>query len=246
MSQPIQFQELATIIKRLLKERGISYRELARRLALSESSVKKLFIAEDCSLLRINQICAVLGVSLADVMTNIQEEPIRKYRHTPEQEEFLVANPQAFHLYCKIVFDGLQPEELQKAFNISPAALFKLLRDLDKHNLIQIMPNNRVKHPDMKMVLWENAGPLIAKMKCEWPSRLLDMVIGNENREGYRLSLRSYYMKKSTLLEFIAALTELELEFARRAIREERLEKEQTIPVSTVCAIAPRSFIESL
>jgi DNA-binding Xre family transcriptional regulator len=246
MNQPIQFQEIASVIKRLLKERGITYRDMAHKLALSESSVKKLFVSNDCSFRRLSQICAILGISVSDLMTSLDEMPMRSHRHTPAQEEFLLANPQAFHLYCKIVFEDLQPENLQKIFNISHGALFKILRSLDKHNLVQLMPDGEIRYPDMGMVLWENAGPLAAKMKREWPGRLLDMVIGNEGQEGYRLTLRSYHMKKSTLAEFIRAFSDLEFEFARRSLREERLERDQTIPVSTVSAVAPRSFIERL
>lgn len=246
MSQPVQFQEIASVLKRLLKDRGITYRELAHRLALSESSVKKLFISNDCSFKRISEICNILEISVSDLMASLDEMPVRSHRHTPAQEEFLLANPQAFHLYCKIAFEDLQSQQLQKTFDISHAALFKLLRSLDKHNLIHLMPNGEIRYPNMGMVLWENAGPLVAKMKREWPSRLLRMVDGNESQEGYRLTLRSYHMKKSTLAEFLRALTDLEFEFARRSLREERLERDQTIPVSAVSAVAPRSFIETL
>lgn len=246
MSQPIQFQEIAPVIKRLLKERGMTYRDLAQKLALSESSVKKLFIANDCSFQKISQICSILAISVSDLIASLEDMPVRSHRHTPAQEEFLLANPQAFHLYCKIVFEDFQPKTLQRIFNISESALFKILRSLDKHNLIQLMPDGEVRCPNMEMVLWENSGPLVAKMKREWPGRLLKMIEDNETQEGYRLTLRSYNMKRSTLAEFIQAMTDLEFEFARRSLREERLERDQTIPVSTISAIAPRSFIETL
>lgn len=246
MSLPIQFREVAVVLKRLLRARGITYRELAEKLALSESSVKKLFIAEDCSFARICQICAILQISVADLMTGVEEEPVKRHRHTPAQEAFLVSDPQAFHLYCKIIFDGLQPEALRAVFQISESLCFQLLRKLDKQDLIRLMPDGRIQFPDMSMVLWENAGPLVAKMKREWPQRLLDKVIGREDQDGYRLTLRSYHMKRSTLSEFLRAMTDLEFEFARRSVRESRLERDQTVPVSALSVVAPRSFVEGL
>lgn len=246
MNEPIRFQEVAEILKRLLKQKGITYKELAKKLSLSESGIKKLFISDDCSFSRLNEICVAIGVSISDVLDAVYETPIKSHRHTREQEEFLVSNPKAFNIYCKLTVEEMSITELKRNFKISESELFKILKSLDKYDLIQLMPEGRIRFPDKSMTLWENAGPLVAKMKREWPAQLLKTIIGNENLPGYRLALRSYRMKESTLKEFIDAITEIEFEFARRGYRETQLERENTILVSNVNALAPRSFIEKL
>lgn len=246
LTPPVRFQEVAALLKVLLKQRGLSYRDLAVHLRLSESSVKKMFIAEDCSLERLGDICTLLGTTLTDVLISLQEAPVQVHRHSPEQEKFLVENPRALNVYFKLVCEEIAPEEVRLVFGLSQAAFFKILRSLDRYDLIQLMPNGEVKFRDMNMVLWENAGPLVAKMKREWPLRLLDMVNSAGEAPGYRLSLRIYRMKPATLRDFIQAFSDLEIEFARRAQREDRLQHSETIPVAMMAAFAPRSFVERL
>jgi DNA-binding Xre family transcriptional regulator len=246
MNQPVGFREISVVLKKVLKERGITYRELARQLKLSESSIKKLFTSDDCSLKRLGEICSVLGISLQDLMAAVHETPIQVHRYTPEQENFLVTNSKAFHVYWKIVYEESTTTEVMKQFGLSNDALFKILRSLDKQNLLSLLPDGKIKFPDRGMVFWENKGPLVELIKREWSKRLLAQVEGRDHLPGYRLCLKSYRMKESTLLDFIKAIGDLELEFARRAYREEKLSRKSTIPVALVSVVAPKSFVERL
>lgn len=246
MSNLRQFEEIAGILKRLLKEKGVTYRQLARDLKISESSVKKLFISKDCSYSRLNKICAIIGVELADVLKAAMENPLKTFRFTEKQERFLVENPKCFHVYVKLVFEEWSAGDLKEKFALSDASLFKYLRSLDQHNLIQLMPNGEVRCPDMTMVLLEDAGPIVDKIKNDWSKDLLRKVIGNSRTPNYHLSIRYFQLRPDTLSEFIKAVEELELEFGRRSVREFRLHKADTVPVSMMAALAPRSFVEEL
>jgi hypothetical protein len=179
-------------------------------------------------------------------MITVHETPIQIHRYTPKQENFLVSNPQAFHVYWKIVYEELTPAEVMKEFGLSNTTLFKIFRSLDKHDLVKLMPNGEIKFPDRGMVLWENKGPLVAMIKRDWPKKLLAQIEGREHLPGFRLSIKAYRMKESTLADFIKALSELELEFARRSNREARLSRKTTVPVAAVFTIAPKSFVEKI
>ncbi|MCY7313627.1 MAG: helix-turn-helix transcriptional regulator, partial [Pseudoxanthomonas sp.] len=52
--------ELIDALKRTLRAQGITYRDLALRLKLSEASVKRMFSQRAMTLQRLEQVCEVL------------------------------------------------------------------------------------------------------------------------------------------------------------------------------------------
>ena len=60
-------------LKRVLKERGITYAGIAEHLRLSQASVKRLFSSQDFSLSRIDQICELAGIELTDLVARLRE-----------------------------------------------------------------------------------------------------------------------------------------------------------------------------
>ena len=59
--------QIIAVLKRSLKARGTTYRDLARAVGLSEASIKRIFAQETFSLARLEQICTALGLSIAEV-----------------------------------------------------------------------------------------------------------------------------------------------------------------------------------
>ena len=59
--------QLVTAIKLALRQQGISYRALAKALALSESAIKQMFASGNMSLKRVDAICSVLKLDLTDL-----------------------------------------------------------------------------------------------------------------------------------------------------------------------------------
>jgi DNA-binding Xre family transcriptional regulator len=59
-------------LKRQLKARGITYKNLAVELHRSESAVKHMFSTGNFSLKRLDEICAVLELDIGDLV-NISE-----------------------------------------------------------------------------------------------------------------------------------------------------------------------------
>src|SRR5262249_26298627 len=62
-----EVEQLIATIKRQLKAQGLTYRDVAQALALSEASVKRLFASERLNLDRLAQIAALLGFTLAEL-----------------------------------------------------------------------------------------------------------------------------------------------------------------------------------
>ncbi len=63
-----EYRAAIDILKRTLKERGLTYRQLGKGIGLSESGVKKIFLARDGSFQRLAEICRYVGLSLSEIV----------------------------------------------------------------------------------------------------------------------------------------------------------------------------------
>lgn len=54
---------LFDVLRTEIKGAGLTYRELARRIGISESSVKRIFSEQDMPLSRLVEICAAVGIA---------------------------------------------------------------------------------------------------------------------------------------------------------------------------------------
>src|SRR5882672_5659567 len=83
---------LVDLLKRHLKARGITYAQVATRLALSEASVKRMFSRRDFTLLRMEDICHIAGIDLADLARELTQEPAGVTHLSVEQEQEIVSD----------------------------------------------------------------------------------------------------------------------------------------------------------
>ena len=83
----------ATIVQSIrahLRSKGITYRELAKALGVSEPTVKRNLGRGEFTLRRLDEICDVLDVSLADLVQGVHPESSRLSRLSEQQERALV------------------------------------------------------------------------------------------------------------------------------------------------------------
>src|SRR5712671_7184974 len=84
---------LVEALKKGLRQRGITYADVARSIRLSESSVKRLFLQKNPSLERVEQICQLMKIDLTDLLELINAAQERIVQLTEEQEKTLVNEP---------------------------------------------------------------------------------------------------------------------------------------------------------
>ena len=58
---------IVDVLKKLLKARGLTYRDLGRRLQLSEASVKRVFAHRTFTLQRLEQVCQAIDISVGEL-----------------------------------------------------------------------------------------------------------------------------------------------------------------------------------
>ena len=146
-------------LKRYLKAQGLTYAELANRIGLSESSVKRLFATQSFSLQRLEQICNAVGIEIGDLVELMNERREFLTELTPEQEEALLADPKLL-LLTYLLINGWPLPAIVDSFRIENDEVERLLIRLHRAKIIELLPFNRVKLLTARNFTWRKNGPV--------------------------------------------------------------------------------------
>jgi transcriptional regulator with XRE-family HTH domain len=243
-----QFTQLTSAIKVILKRKGITYQDLGERIGMSESGLKKLLTAEDGSVGRLESICSALGMSLLDlVQTAAEDVPIQEITFTPATEDYLVANPECFHVYWKLVYEELSVERAAADLGLSERDMGKHLRQLDKLGLLTLHAGNRVGLPKRGHHLWVGNGPLLVRLRELWSRSLLeDTLEAVPESPDHLIGLRYFRLTRASAVELKEAIRELYREFGNRSVRERLVQSDdRLVGVRSLAIVAPGSFVKA-
>jgi transcriptional regulator with XRE-family HTH domain len=150
---------LVDVLKRELRSRGITYARLARGLALSEASVKRMFSRRNFTLPRIDAICHIAGIDFAELARAVSREEARISQLTYEQEKQIVSNKKLF-LVAVCALNYVTFEQIVKAFDITRAECIALLTRLDRLKFLELQPGNRIRLLVSRTFSWRPDGPI--------------------------------------------------------------------------------------
>jgi len=238
--EPNEYRAAIGNLKQALKQRELTYRELAKGIGLSESGVKKIFSARDGSFQRLAQICRYIGLSLNEL---IEDNRTLSVEFTAEQQKEFLKNPKLFQYYWLLVYERLSQSSLQTNLQLSKAEAFRLARKLDILGLIKLLSGDRMRLPSIKAVRWIGEGEFLSNLYRNWSRALVDDVAKPEITNGEFFLLRYLQMTPKTFAEFIAAQRALEEEFVRRSIQEMRVQPTGLEHVRWLMAADNRSFV---
>jgi transcriptional regulator with XRE-family HTH domain len=146
-------------IKRRLKAQGMTYRALARRLRLSEPTIKRDLTRGDFSLKRLDAICEILGVDVADLATEEAPRDSRLTRFTDAQERALTANPKLV-LLTYLLVNRWTLDEIIEAIALDENELVRQLLALDEIGIVNFRPPRGVQLLTARNFTWRKDGPL--------------------------------------------------------------------------------------
>jgi hypothetical protein len=150
---------LVEVLKRELKTRGITYAHVARKLGLSEASVKRMFSRKDFSLKRLDQVCQLTSAEFSDLARALYQEENLVSQLTHEQEKEIVSSPKLF-LVAVCALNHVGFDQITANYDVSNAECIQLLARLDRLGFIQLQPNNRIKLLVSRNFSWLPDGPI--------------------------------------------------------------------------------------
>lgn len=154
-----QTQTLIGTLKKALKVHGLTYRQVAQEMNLSEASIKRVFAEQSFSLQRLDQICGLMGLEISDLVKMMETDRRTLSQLTEKQEQELVADVKLM-LVAFLVVNGWSAKEIRRFRHISETELIQYLAKLDKLKVVELLPNNRTKLLVASNFAWRKNGPI--------------------------------------------------------------------------------------
>ncbi|MEN0058016.1 MAG: helix-turn-helix transcriptional regulator [Bdellovibrio sp.] len=218
-----QIDQFLVSLKRSLKAKNVLYKDLAKALGLSESSVKRILSNKSLSLERLEEICRVADLNFAEVVRSANlEEASQVTLLSEEQEKALAENIRLLHYYM-LLQEGKTPQKIEKEYDITGAEGKKYLFLLDRLNLIELHPRDKVKIKRQGFLRFRRDGPIGRAMFEQTKASYLNYDFRSEDY------IRFAYLRVSlpTLAKYKAKLERLMLEMQEEA----RFEGEHSVQV---------------
>jgi DNA-binding Xre family transcriptional regulator len=150
---------LVKVLKKTLRKKGVTYADVGKAIGLSESSVKRLFGQEDFTLSRMEQICALIGIEIDDLLELVHAAEERLTELTEAQERELVSDVRLL-LVGILAISYWTFQEMLETYRFGAAELTGLLTRLDRLGVIELLPENRFKVRLARNFSWRKAGPI--------------------------------------------------------------------------------------
>ena len=147
-------------LKNQLKTRGLRYSDIAQHLQLSEGSVKRL-LAEDSqvSLERLENICSLLDMEMSELFRLAYIKDNKLTSLTLKQEQRLI-NDKRLLLVAICVIKGYQFQQIVEQYQFTTTDLIQRLADLDRLNIIELLPENKIRLRISPSFRWQHTGPI--------------------------------------------------------------------------------------
>jgi hypothetical protein len=137
----------------------MTYRDVAKALAISEPTVKRLFSTGRFTLNRLAQLTSVLGLTLAEVTQGLKAGEPELSALTVAQEAELVSDPKLL-LVAVCALNNWPVAEIFATYRMSEAECLQRLLRLDRIRLIDLLPGNRVRLNVARNFDWLPHGPI--------------------------------------------------------------------------------------
>ncbi len=151
--------QLISTIKRKLKSQGMTYRDLAYALDISEPSVKRMFASGRLNIDRLVQISNLLGYTLVEITKEAISDQPRLRTLTENQEREVVSDPKLL-VVAVCALNHLTMDEIVTLYRLTKEECIKNLLILDKLRIIDLLPNNRIRINVDRDFDWLPFGPI--------------------------------------------------------------------------------------
>ena len=216
MSSP---EQVLDVLRAELRATGITYKGLAERIGVSESSVKRMFGQKDMALSRLAQICQVTGIAMEDVLRRAADARPQADALTLPQETSLVANPRLL-LMAICCLGHWSLEQVIETYRLTEAECITLLAELDRLGLIELKPLNRYSLRVSNAFRWLPDGPVQRFFR---EHVVADYFAGGFNRPGEALMCLPARLSSASAQELGQKIAQLAGELARLHRNDRRL-----------------------
>ena len=227
-------------LKRGLRSRGITYAMLAKRIGLSEPSVKRILSRGSLSLPRLERICEAPDISLEELVRPVSAARPRKPRaRCPRRRRSaLAADPQLLGCFY-LLTNGHTPREVAAELHADEQLLRRWLVKLDNLGLVELRARLGARLRVHAPISWREDGPI---------RRTYEQQVREEfMRSGFlaqdeTLKFRSAELSEASRMVLDRKLTRLSADFNELADLDRHLPSREKRSVAVMLACRPWVF----
>lgn len=212
-----QTSQITKTLKRCLRAKGLTYRELADALKLSESSVKRLFSTQTFSLHRLEEICRFLGMSVYELSQIAAAHDDKGASELSEQQETALAAEPLLLSYFYLLLIGWTPNRIGRRLDLDEPGQQLCLTRLARLGLIDLMTGKKVRLLKDARIQWRAGGPIRSRYEqrvknefIDYPFDASEERLKLENSELTDASIKILLKRIDRLAEEFSELAELD------------------------------------
>jgi DNA-binding Xre family transcriptional regulator len=230
--------DLVLALKQELKSARMTYADLARKLGLAESSVKRMLARGDMPLSRIDAICRALKLDFGELARRVADAQPLLAELTQQQEKAVVADKKLL-LVAICVLSQWTLEQMVASYRLSEAECIKYLAQLDRIGIIELRPLNRYRLKLAKTFRWRPHGPVMNYFRDH---ALLDYYNGGFDGHGEGLLLVHGSIARSLAPSFMERLQRVAQDFATQHQADQKLAEKEREGYTLVLAMRSWEF----
>jgi DNA-binding Xre family transcriptional regulator len=211
--------DLVLVLKKELKAAHLTYADLAKKLGMAESSVKRMLAKGDMPLSRIDAICRALKLDFAELARRVADAQPLLAELTQAQEKAVVADKKLL-LVAICVLSQWTLEQMVASYRLSEAECVKYLAQLDRIGIIELRPLNRYRLKLAKTFRWRPHGAVMDYFR---EHALLDYYSGGFDGHGEGLLLVHGSIARSLAPSFMERLQRVAQDFAQQHQADQKL-----------------------
>jgi transcriptional regulator with XRE-family HTH domain len=232
-------QRILDALKRQLRARGITYAELGRRIGLSESSVKRLFGSGNFTLSRLEQICGVVQLTLAELARSVDKggKAVASATFSEEQEQLLASDPSLLACFY-LMLNGRSTQDCRTRLKLESTALQEIMRKLASVGLVSGTAERVVLGTSLP-INWRQDGPVRRLYERQVRDEFLRCAF---TAPGEALAFHSAELSAASLRVMKRKLDRLAADFAELAALDVDLKPREKTSVGMLLAVRPWVF----
>ncbi len=226
---------LVDTLKRELKARNITYAAVARRLGLSEASVKRMFSRKEFTLSRLDAICALAGLEFSDLARGLAPQDAVISQLSYEQEKEFVENTRLMAVALSAL-NHWSFEQMVSFYDMDAAECTRHLARLDRLKFIELMPGNRIRLLVSRAFAWIPDGPIQRFFKQQGT---VDFFASRVDGPDEMLLLANGALSRSSVSALLARLRKTAAEFSGMRSDDAALPASERSPITLLLAARP-------
>ena len=233
---------LVDSLKRALKAKGITYADIAKRIAMSEASVKRMFSQKNFTLQKLEAILHATGLDLVEIANAAHDESKLVSELSNRQEKEIISDPTLIVIAVSAL-NLLTLGQIVDRYALSEAEVIKCLTKLDKIGFINLLPNNRYKLLVSRTFRWQPNGPIQTYFRELAANDYLDSKFSDEFET---LQLVNVMVSKHHIPAMLEKMMQLAREISQQHQEDAHLPFEEKRAVSFLVAArpwTPKSFM---